>query len=148
MAFVDRCIPYFFSAQRLVSFSLMKSTPSHPNARVLSERWNVALWHNFLHAWMVSQDQTCYVKHSYIFLWVDLSWEKTDNKPVIVIGATNRPDSLDAALRRAGRFDHEISMGVPDEAARAQYVFDLISNTSSQINSSYSTGFSVFCAQS
>ncbi|KAI5119451.1 hypothetical protein M0805_008388 [Coniferiporia weirii] len=50
----------------------------------------------------------------------DMSWDKTDNKPVIVIGATNRPDSLDAALRRAGRFDHEISMGVPDEDARAQ----------------------------
>ncbi|KAF8556501.1 AAA-domain-containing protein [Imleria badia] len=48
----------------------------------------------------------------------DMSWEKTENKPVIVIGATNRPDSLDAALRRAGRFDHEISMGVPDEDAR------------------------------
>ena len=52
----------------------------------------------------------------------DMSWEKNDNKPVVVIGATNRPDSLDAALRRAGRFDHEISMGVPDEEARAQYV--------------------------
>jgi SpoVK/Ycf46/Vps4 family AAA+-type ATPase len=51
-----------------------------------------------------------------------MSWDKTDNKPVIVIGATNRPDSLDAALRRAGRFDHEISMGVPDEEARAQSV--------------------------
>ncbi|KAK1229777.1 Ribosome biogenesis ATPase rix7 [Marasmius sp. AFHP31] len=48
----------------------------------------------------------------------DLSLEKTDNKPVIVMGATNRPDSLDAALRRAGRFDHEISMGVPDDEAR------------------------------
>ncbi|OAX42577.1 AAA-domain-containing protein [Rhizopogon vinicolor AM-OR11-026] len=48
----------------------------------------------------------------------DMSWEKTENKPVIVIGATNRPDSIDAALRRAGRFDHEISMGVPDEEAR------------------------------
>ncbi|KAL0068556.1 Ribosome biogenesis ATPase rix7 [Marasmius tenuissimus] len=48
----------------------------------------------------------------------DLSLEKTDNKPVIVMGATNRPDSLDAALRRAGRFDHEISMGVPDDDAR------------------------------
>ena len=52
----------------------------------------------------------------------DLSWEKNDNKPVVLIGATNRPDSLDAALRRAGRFDHEISIGVPDEEARAQYV--------------------------
>ena len=50
----------------------------------------------------------------------ELSWDKTDNKPVMVIGATNRPDSLDAALRRAGRFDHEITMGVPDEDAREQ----------------------------
>ncbi|KAJ3568342.1 hypothetical protein NP233_g5775 [Leucocoprinus birnbaumii] len=50
----------------------------------------------------------------------DMSWEKNDNKPVVVIGATNRPDSLDAALRRAGRFDHEISMGVPDDEARAK----------------------------
>ncbi|KAI0688221.1 P-loop containing nucleoside triphosphate hydrolase protein [Cytidiella melzeri] len=50
----------------------------------------------------------------------DLSLDQTDNKPVIVIGATNRPDSLDAALRRAGRFDREISMGVPDDYARAQ----------------------------
>ncbi|KAJ3857299.1 P-loop containing nucleoside triphosphate hydrolase protein [Lentinula lateritia] len=48
----------------------------------------------------------------------ELSWDKTEHKPVIVIGATNRPDSLDAALRRAGRFDHEISMGVPDDEAR------------------------------
>ncbi|CAJ0651237.1 5269_t:CDS:2 [Entrophospora sp. SA101] len=48
----------------------------------------------------------------------DLSWEKTDNKPIMIIGATNRPDSLDPALRRAGRFDREISMGVPDEQAR------------------------------
>ncbi|GAA5796921.1 hypothetical protein HPULCUR_002299 [Helicostylum pulchrum] len=48
----------------------------------------------------------------------DLSWEKTNNKPVMIIGATNRPDSLDPALRRAGRFDREISMGVPDEKAR------------------------------
>lgn len=44
-----------------------------------------------------------------------------DNKPVVVIGATNRPDSLDAALRRAGRFDHEISLGVPDDDAREKY---------------------------
>lgn len=37
---------------------------------------------------------------------------------VIVLGATNRPDSLDPALRRAGRFDREISMGIPSEKAR------------------------------
>ncbi|KAJ2450814.1 Ribosome biogenesis ATPase rix7 [Coemansia sp. RSA 2336] len=48
-----------------------------------------------------------------------LSWEKA-TAPVMLIGATNRPDSLDPALRRAGRFDREIAMPVPDEAARMQ----------------------------
>lgn len=38
--------------------------------------------------------------------------------PVMIIGATNRPDALDSALRRAGRFDREIALGIPDEAAR------------------------------
>jgi len=38
--------------------------------------------------------------------------------PVIVVGATNRPDAMDAALRRAGRFDQEVLLGVPDEEAR------------------------------
>ncbi|WVQ86085.1 hypothetical protein IAT38_008253 [Cryptococcus sp. DSM 104549] len=41
-------------------------------------------------------------------------------EPVIIIGATNRPDSLDPALRRAGRFDHEIEMGVPTQEGREQ----------------------------
>lgn len=40
------------------------------------------------------------------------------HRHVVVIGATNRPDSLDAALRRAGRFDREITMGIPSEASR------------------------------
>ena len=39
---------------------------------------------------------------------------------VTVIGATNRPDGMDAALRRAGRFDREIMLGIPDEGARAR----------------------------
>lgn len=39
---------------------------------------------------------------------------------VLVIGATNRPDALDPALRRVGRFDQEISLGIPDREARAQ----------------------------
>ena len=37
---------------------------------------------------------------------------------VVVIGATNRPDSLDPALRRAGRFNMEIVIGIPDQKAR------------------------------
>jgi len=39
---------------------------------------------------------------------------------VIVIGATNRPNSIDAALRRFGRFDRELDIGVPDETGRME----------------------------
>lgn len=47
-----------------------------------------------------------------------LAMEGNDGKPVIVLAATNRPDSLDPALRRGGRFDTEINMGVPNEKMR------------------------------
>ncbi|KAF8772802.1 hypothetical protein HU200_005393 [Digitaria exilis] len=48
--------------------------------------------------------------------------DSSENNPgyVIVIGATNRPDAVDQALRRPGRFDREIYLGVPDENARNQ----------------------------
>lgn len=39
---------------------------------------------------------------------------------VIVIGATNRPNTIDGALRRFGRFDREIDIGVPDEIGRME----------------------------
>ncbi|KAJ5160548.1 AAA domain-containing protein [Penicillium canariense] len=50
----------------------------------------------------------------------EIALEKTDGKPVIVLAATNRPDSLDPALRRGGRFDKEINMTVPSEPVREQ----------------------------
>jgi len=39
---------------------------------------------------------------------------------VICIAATNRPNTIDAALRRFGRFDREIDIGVPDETGRME----------------------------
>src|SRR5579884_2651809 len=39
---------------------------------------------------------------------------------VIVVGATNRPDALDPALRRPGRFDREIGLHGPDQAGRVE----------------------------
>lgn len=50
----------------------------------------------------------------------NLEGESCETKPkhVLVIGATNRPDAVDQALRRPGRFTREIALGVPDENAR------------------------------
>ena len=39
---------------------------------------------------------------------------------VVVVGATNRVDDVDPALRRGGRFDREIEVGVPDQAGRRE----------------------------
>lgn len=39
---------------------------------------------------------------------------------VIVMAATNRPNSIDGALRRFGRFDKEIDIGIPDATGRLE----------------------------
>ena len=44
----------------------------------------------------------------------------TDRGNVIVLGATNRPDSVDPALRRPGRFDREFEISVPNEDGRME----------------------------
>lgn len=41
-------------------------------------------------------------------------------KDVVVIGTTNRLNAIDSALRRPGRFEHEIHIGVPDTSSRAE----------------------------
>lgn len=41
-----------------------------------------------------------------------------DSGRVVVVGATNRPNSIDPALRRPGRFDQEVEVGIPDVDAR------------------------------
>lgn len=42
------------------------------------------------------------------------------NKPILIIGATNRPDQIDDALMRPGRFDKLIHVPAPDSIARLQ----------------------------
>ena len=39
---------------------------------------------------------------------------------VVVMAATNRPNSIDSALRRFGRFDREIDIGIPDATGRLE----------------------------
>ncbi|CAM6099845.1 unnamed protein product [Calypogeia fissa] len=57
-----------------------------------------------------------------------LAPNRKKSRHVVVIGATNRPDALDPALRRAGRFDREIALGIPDEKARARILAVLAQN--------------------
>ncbi len=54
-------------------------------------------------------------------LLAEIDGFKTDaSAPVIIMAATNRPEVLDPALLRAGRFDRQIAIGNPDLVGRAQ----------------------------
>ncbi|PAV64730.1 hypothetical protein WR25_20563 isoform D [Diploscapter pachys] len=54
--------------------------------------------------------------------------QKDSPKHVFVIGTTSRPDALDGGLRRAGRFDSEISLGIPDEKSRIEILNRICEN--------------------
>ncbi|KAJ7968070.1 cell division control protein 48-like C [Quillaja saponaria] len=72
---------------------------------------------------IVTQLMTCMDESHRIAQPIDTKLNSnSDHTPgyVLVIGATNRPDAVDPALRRPGRFDHEIALGVPDENARVE----------------------------
>jgi AAA family ATPase len=57
----------------------------------------------------------------------DTSTEEQKIAPrIVVMGATNRPNALDEALRRPGRFDREIEIGIPDAKARAEILVALL----------------------
>lgn len=55
---------------------------------------------------------------------LDSAWQL--GKLVIVLGATNRIEAIDPALRRAGRFDREIHFGIPNQDAREQILRVLV----------------------
>lgn len=51
---------------------------------------------------------------------------------VVVVGATNRPNSVDPALRRPGRFDQEVEIGIPDAEERADILIKQFARMNSQ----------------
>jgi ribosome biogenesis ATPase len=53
---------------------------------------------------------------------------ENSRKPVVVIGATSRPEYMDTTLRRAGRFDREITLKVPDEKGRLEIMNAIAKN--------------------
>ena len=57
------------------------------------------------------------VTSSGYYMSIDL-YSSAEGSRVLLIAATTQPDSLDPAVRRSGRFDREICLGIPDEAAR------------------------------
>jgi ribosome biogenesis ATPase len=81
---------------------------------------------------IVTQLMTCMDDSHRLLHHVDANSnsESSDQRPgyVLVIGATNRPDAVDPALRRPGRFDREIVLGVPDENARVKILSVLTRN--------------------
>jgi transitional endoplasmic reticulum ATPase len=60
------------------------------------------------------------VEHRVVATLLTLMDGLAELKDVVVVGTTNRVDAIDPALRRPGRFEYEIHIGVPDTAGRAE----------------------------
>ncbi|KAI9361474.1 P-loop containing nucleoside triphosphate hydrolase protein [Pilaira anomala] len=58
----------------------------------------------------------------------------TENNRVVVIGATNRPNALDEALRRPGRFDREVEIGIPTSEARLSIMSTIMAKIPHQLS--------------
>ena len=67
---------------------------------------------------------------SQLLTLLDESMRWRDADRVIIVAATNRPQSVDPALRRAGRLDNEIALGLPDESARVEILKQFVSGMS------------------
>ena len=67
-------------------------------------------------------------------LLTEMDGVHTRYEPLLVLGATNRPEALDAALRRPGRLDTEIEVGVPSEAQRREVLAGLLALTPHELS--------------
>ena len=66
----------------------------------------------------------------------------SDADRVVVVATTNRPNALDPALRRPGRFDREVEIGVPDALARLNILRVLLKKTPHELSEDYLTKLS------
>ncbi|KAL5529736.1 hypothetical protein ACEPAG_5721 [Sanghuangporus baumii] len=60
---------------------------------------------------------------------IGINEQDGNEERVVVIGTTNRPNAIDPALRRPGRFDREIEIGIPDAGARYAILRVMLSQT-------------------
>ncbi|XP_055336623.1 nuclear valosin-containing protein-like [Paramacrobiotus metropolitanus] len=73
-----------------------------------------------------SKDMEKRIVAQLLFCLDELSSRPTSQ--IFLVGATNAPDTLDPALRRAGRFDREVSLGIPNEKSRLQ-ILELVTKS-------------------
>ena len=75
-------------------------------------------------------DQTlaaCIKKREFPFPYCLDDLDSSDER-VVVIGVTSRPETIDSGLRRAGRFEREVCLNVPNETARIDILRKLTRN--------------------